>query len=99
MRDHDLEQIGTQVGDSSHEQTSSGAASDPDPVARAVLFCYQMLGAGNEVSEGIHLVHHAAGIMPGLAHLAAATNVNVGHDHTAVEQRETQRAEGVKERC
>src|SRR5262252_4918377 len=84
-----------QVGDGAHEQTSGRAALDGDALARAVLVGHQMLGAGDEVGEGVHLVHHAAGIMPGFAHLAAAANVNVGHDHAPVKERKTRRAESI----
>ena len=52
-----------------------------------------MLGAGDEIGEGVHLAMHAAGIVPGLAEFAAAADVGDGEDHAAVEQTEAIGAE------
>ncbi len=48
----------------------------------------EVLDGGDEVGEGVALLHEAAGIVPGLAHVAAAADVRVGHDDAAIEQAE-----------
>ncbi len=45
-----------------------------------------MLGAGDEVGKGIHLLHHATSIAPGLAQLATATNVRDHENNAAIKQ-------------
>ena len=48
-----------------------------------------MFRTGDEVGESIYLVHHAAGVAPGFAQLAATANVRDGENHAAIEQRQT----------
>src|SRR5262249_41993774 len=91
--DDHLEEIGAHVGDCAHQQAARGAAFDDDAVARAVLGGDEVLGAGDEVGEGVQLVHHAAGVVPGFAHFAAAADVHEGHDYAAVEERNARGAE------
>ena len=55
--------------------------------------CDQLLGGGDEVGEGVALELHLAGVVPGVAELATAADMGVGHDDAAVEQREARWAE------
>ena len=41
----------------------------------AIAFRDEVFGDSDEVGEGVPLLHHASGIVPGLAHIAAAANV------------------------
>ena len=94
MRNHDFKEVGAQIGDSAHQQPAGRSAFDCNLAARAVFIGHQVLGAIDEVSEGVHLVHHAPGIMPGLAQIAAAADMRVSHHYSAIEQREPAGAEG-----
>ena len=47
-----------------------------------------MLGAGNEIGEGIALEHHPALVAPDLAHLPAAANMGDDVNHAPVQQGE-----------
>ena len=58
----------------------------------------QVLHGGDEVGEGVALDQHLAGVVPGLAQVAAAANVRVGHDHSAIEQAEPVGAEAERQR-
>ena len=59
----------------------------------AVTFAGQALDYGDKVAEGVGLGAEFAGVVPAVTELAAAADVGVGEDDSAVEQRETQRAE------
>ncbi len=69
-----------------------------DAVRIAVAVRGEMLDGGDEVGEGVALLHEAAGIVPGLAHIAAAADVRVGHDHAAIEQAEAVAVEADRQR-
>ena len=57
-----------------------------------------VLSDGNEVGEGVALDEHFAGVVPGLAEIAAAADVGIGHNDAAVEQAEAVGAEAERER-
>src|SRR5712664_2114475 len=59
------------------QQPAGAATHDRQAILRGVAQGDQVLGGGDEVREGVHLVHHAALVVPLLAQLAAA--VDVGH--------------------
>ena len=50
------------------------------------LFLIEIVGDVDEVGEGVHLLHHAAGVAPRLAELAAAANARLRVDEAAVEK-------------
>src|SRR5882724_13712762 len=52
-----------------------------------------MFGRGDEIGEGIALVVHAAGIVPGFAEFSAAADVGNSVDHAAIEQAQAIRTE------
>ena len=67
---------------------SAGAAAfDDETIFRAVLVLHQVIGAVDEVGEGVLLVHHAAGLVPRLAHLTAAADVGDGEHDATIDQR------------
>ena len=87
MRDDGAEEIGTHVGDGAHEQSAGAAAFDDEAVFRSVAVSASRCSAlVDEVGEGVLLMHHAAGVVPGLAEVAAAADVRDGHDDAAIEQ-------------
>src|SRR5258708_23283344 len=53
----------------------------------------EIFGGGDEVGEGGFLVHHAAGIVPGLAEFAAAADVGHCGDGSAIDNTENIRVE------
>ena len=70
---------------------SSPPADPPSMATRAGIAVAgrgQMLDGGDEVGEGVALHQHLAGIVPGLAEVAAAADVRVGHHDAAIEQAE-----------
>src|SRR6266436_1652564 len=52
-----------------------------------------MFGGGDKVGEGVALLVHARGVVPGLAEFAAAAHVGDGVDHAAVEKAQAIRTE------
>ena len=58
------------------------------PVLARVFPGDEMLGGGDEIGEGVLLLHHPPVVVPLLAHLAAAADVGHGEDHAAVDQAE-----------
>ena len=58
------------------------------------LLRVQELRAGDEVGEGVHLLHHPPVVVPGLAQVAPAADVGDGHHEAAVEQGQAVRGEG-----
>ena len=91
--DDRLEEIRAQVGHRAHQQTAGTAAFDHELAGLRVALCDQVLGAGDEIGEGVALVQHASLIVPALAQFAAAANVRDRDNHATVEQPETRRAE------
>ena len=77
-----LEKIRPHVENRAHQETASAAAFDDQAIFRAVSALDQIFGARDEVGKGGLLVHHAAGIVPGLAHLAATANVRHRDHHS-----------------
>src|SRR4030095_16079028 len=65
------------------------AALNHYAIFRSVFVVDQMLGTRDEVGEGGGLVHHAAGVAPGLAHLSAAADVSAYINNSAFQQRQT----------
>src|SRR4029077_3440788 len=53
----------------------------------------QVFGAGDEIRESIHLLHHAAVVMPWLAHVAATADVRQCNHHATLEARQPARRE------
>ena len=84
-----FEQIGTHVGDGAHQQPAGAATLNYQTVAGGVLLFHHMFGAGDEVGEGVYLIHHAAGFAPGFTQFAAAANVRDDIDDAAIEQSQT----------
>ena len=80
---------GGEVDDRAHEQTSGAAAFDGDAGGVAVAARDELLGGGDEVGEGVAL---DLDILPASCQaspsLAAAADVGVGHDDSAIQQRE-----------
>ena len=95
LAQHHLEQVRTHVGDRAHQQAARARALNADLAALAVACRQQVLGRVDEVGKGVALGHHLAGIVPGLAHLAAAADMRDGRDHAAVQQGQIQRAEHI----
>ncbi len=58
----------------------------------------QVLDGGDEVGEGVALDEHLAGVVPGLAQVAAAADVRIGHHHAAIEQAQPVGAEAERQR-
>ncbi len=57
MGDDGAEEIRAQVGDRAHEQAAGAAALDGDARRVAVAVLGQVLGGGDEVGEGVALLH------------------------------------------
>src|SRR5580704_13923631 len=57
-----------------------------------------MLNSRDEISEGVALDEHFAGIVPWLAQIAAAADMSIGHDYAAIEQAEAVRTESERQR-
>ena len=72
-----FEQIGALRHTSSYQQATIGASGYGEVLFRCVFFFDQVFGCGNKVIEYILLLHLDACIVPGIAILAAATQV--GH--------------------
>jgi len=83
-----LKQVRTHVGDGAHEQPAGAASTNGQPVLRRIPLPLEKLRGGDEVGEGVLLLHHLAVVVPLAAHLLAAANVRDGVDDPAVEQRE-----------
>jgi hypothetical protein len=94
MRDDGAEEAGFEVDDCAHEQSSGAAAFGSYSGRVSVAFVEQVVRDGDEVGEGVALVHEASGVVPGLAHVSAAADVGVGEDESAIEQAEAVAAEG-----
>jgi hypothetical protein len=88
MRDDGTEEVGAQVNDGTHEQAAGAAALDGDAARLAVAVAGEVFDGCDEVGEGVPLLHQAAGIVPRLAHVAAAADVRVGEDDTTIKQAE-----------
>jgi len=58
------------------------------------FLCDEMLGGGNEIGEGVELVLHAPGIVPGFAEFAAAADVGDGKDDAAIKKTDAIGTEG-----
>jgi len=91
--DGGLEQVRAQIEHCSHQQAASTATFDAELIGRGITLGDQVLGAGDEVGEGVHLLLQLAVITPSFAHVAAATNVSDGIDIAAVEQTDSSAAE------
>ena len=89
MGNDSAKQVGTEVDDGAHQQPSRGPAFNGHARRIAVARGGQVLDGCNEVSEGVALDQHFSGVVPGLAQVAAAANVRIGHDEAAIEQAET----------
>ena len=96
--DDGAEEIGAQVGDGAHQQAAGRAAFDGDARGVAVAGGGEVLDGGDEVGEGVALDEHFAGVVPGLAEVAAAADVRIGHDDAAIEQAEAVGAEAERQR-
>ena len=85
------EEVGPQVRDRAHEQPARAPAARREPRRRRVAARDQVLGARDEVGEGVGLVLEPAVLVPLATHLAAAAHVRDREDEAAVEQREPRR--------
>ncbi len=70
------------------KQAAGGAAFDGYTGGVAVAVGGEVFDGGDEVGEGVALDEHFAGVVPGLAEVAAAADVSVGDDNAAIEQAE-----------
>ena len=86
LGDHGLEEIGTQVGDRAHEKAPRAPALDDEPVGRGPFLRHHVLRGGDEVGEGVQLLHHPPLVVPGLAHLASSAHMGEGDREPAVQQ-------------
>jgi len=59
-----------------------------------VIFRDEMVGGSDEIGEGVELVVHAPGVMPGLAEFAATADMGDGKDDAAIEKADMIGAEG-----
>ncbi len=87
-RDDPSPQVGPHVGRRAHQHAAGRAAVGHDAAGLAVAFLDQVLGAGDEVGEGILLLVLAAVEEPAPALLRAAADVGGGPDPAAVDQRQ-----------
>jgi hypothetical protein len=74
------------VEDAGDGQAAGAAALDRQPAAGRVLLGHQVVGAGDEVGEGVALGQQLAAVVPVLAQFAAAADMGQGVDHAAVQQ-------------
>ena len=87
MGEDDAEEgSGRSVGDGAHEQAAGAAAFDGDASGVAVARAVRASVTAMKSVKVLRLVLHFAGVVPGVAELAAAANVGVGHDDAAIEQ-------------
>ena len=54
---------------------------------------HEVVGGGDEIGEGVHLLAHPAGVVPGPAHLAPAPDVGHREGHAAIEEAQPVRGE------
>src|SRR4029453_3171852 len=91
LANNSLEEIWSHVADRADQQTTGAATLDNQSITRSVLRLHQVIGAGNEVGERIHFVHHSACLSPLFTQLAAPTDVADHKDDAAVQQTEPAR--------
>ena len=92
---HDAgEVLRRQVGHRAHQQAARRAAPGHQPGRRGPAGLLQVLGARDEVGEGVLLVQQLAVGVPGPAQLAAAPDVRDRVDEPPVEQRQDRDREG-----
>ena len=72
-----MEELWTHIADCSDEEAAGGSALDGQVLGRGVTALDQMLGAGDEVQEGVLLLQVLAVLIPNPAHLAAPPNVSL----------------------
>src|SRR5581483_5823907 len=72
------------------QQPAGAATEDRQAPGRGPALLDEVLGAGDEVGEGVHLVAELAGLIPRPAHLAAAPDVADGPHEAPVEEAEAQ---------
>ena len=84
--DHRLEQVGTLGHRGTHEQPAIRAAPDHHSLGRGDLRRDEPLGRGDEVVEDVLLVAQHAGLVPGLAQLAAAAQRRQGEDAAVLDE-------------
>lgn len=85
-RVHGVEQLGTHVDDGAHQQAAGAAALDDEAVRARPFFAHQVVGAVDEVIEGVFLLHQHAVFMPRFAHVRAAADVRLGIDDAPIQQ-------------
>src|SRR5258708_26143494 len=88
-----MEKIRAKIADRAHQQATRTAAFDDEPLAICVARCDEMFRGRDEIGEGVALIAHAPGIVPGLAEFAASADVRDSEDDAAVEEAETIRIE------
>jgi len=91
--DDGAKEVGAHVDDGAHEQASGRTTFDGHTRGVAEARGGEVLDGGDEVSEGIALDEHFAGVVPGLAEIAAAADVRIGHNDAAIEKAEAVGAE------
>src|SRR6185437_16976352 len=80
--------------DRAHEQAAGAATFGRYSRGISVTLVEQVMRGGNEIGEGVALVHETSGVVPGLANVSAAADVGVGEDESAIEEAEAVAAEG-----
>ena len=94
VADDDAEEIGAHVGDGAHEEAAGAAAFGGEDFFGSEFFGDEMAGGSDEIGEGVELVVHAAGVVPGLAEFATAADVGDGEDDAAIEKADAVGAKG-----
>ena len=89
LRDDGFKEIRSHVGNRAHQHAAGAAALNHHAIFRRVLVVNQIFAASDEVCERIHLIHHAAGVAPGLAQFAAAANMRDNINDAAIKQRQS----------
>mmetsp|Transcript_29657 Transcript_29657/g.53120 ORF Transcript_29657/g.53120 Transcript_29657/m.53120 type:complete len:297 (-) Transcript_29657:758-1648(-) len=86
--DDRLEEVRTHVDDRPHREAASGAAFDAELGRGGVLLADEVLGAGDEVGEGVLLLQKLSVLVPETAHFAATADVGHRKDEAAVDEGE-----------
>ena len=88
LRNDAAEVLRGDVRDRAHQQAAGRAAARDQPRRRRPARARQVLGARDEVGEGVLLVQQLAVLVPAAAHLPAAADVRDRVAEAAVEQRQ-----------
>ncbi len=92
-REGDTEELRPLGHDRADEEAAVRAPGDGQPVRRGVLLLDEILGRGDEIVEDVLFLVEHAGLVPGLAVLAAAAQVGLGEDAAVLQEDDVGRAE------